>query len=93
MADIEAELEHILRRHPVSTMADLGTLNDTEIQEGYRDGRENMPCGDNRSRSYWHGWRNGMMDFKHMESDWASQMLCSEYVKSTDRPMWGRMGL
>jgi hypothetical protein len=69
-------------------MAALETLDNAEIQEGYRDGRDGLPCGDNRSRSYWHGWRNGMMDSKRMESDWPSQMLAGEYVKSTNRPNW-----
>jgi hypothetical protein len=86
VADIEAELEHILRRHPVSTMADLERLDNAEVQEGYRDGHEGLPCGDNRSRSYWHGWRNGMIDTKRIESDWASQMLAGEYIKSNNRP-------
>ena len=88
MADIDAELEHILRRHPVTTMTALATLNDAEIIEGYHDGRAGDPCGDNRSRYYWHGWRNGMMDSKRMPSDSASEQLAHEYVKSTNRPMW-----
>ena len=48
---------------PVRTASDLDTLDVDEIVEGYRDGRrgEPEPKG-NRSRSYWHGWRNGMTD-------------------------------
>ena len=86
--DAESEMEYFLRRHPVSTMDDLESLNDADIKEGYRDGRAGDPCGDNRSRSYWHGWRNGMMDSHRMESDWASQRLAHEYIKSTKRPVW-----
>lgn len=54
-------------RAPVETVADLETLNADEIFEGYRDGLAGEPCGDNRSRSYWHGWRNGMVDGKRAE--------------------------
>jgi ribosome modulation factor len=87
--DIEVELEHILRRVPVSNMATLEALNSDEIQEGYRDGFDGEPCGDNRSRSYWHGWRNGMIDKGRLRPDWASMSLAHEYVESTKRPMWG----
>lgn len=88
MADIDADLEYILRRHPVATMAALETLNGDEIQDGYRDGFEGLTCGDNRSRSYWHGWRNGMMDKNRIKSDWASQSLAREYIESNNRPKW-----
>ena len=49
-------------RAPVATLADLETLDEAEIIEGFRDGYEGWPCGENRSRSYWHGWRNAMID-------------------------------
>lgn len=49
---------------PVKTLADLDALDEKEIVEGYFDGRENAPQPKgNRSRSYWHGWQNGMSDF------------------------------
>jgi len=49
-------------RAPVETLEELDTLDDAEIQEGYRDGWTGEPePGDNRSKSYWHGWRVGMM--------------------------------
>jgi hypothetical protein len=67
---------------PVRTMADLKTLDEREIFEGYLAGWENSPePGNNRSRSYWHGWRNGMMDRGHMEPDDASISLAHEYVQ------------
>ncbi len=88
MADIEAEFEHILRRVPVSNLATLNALNDEEISEGYHDGFDGEPCGDNRSRSYWHGWRNGMMDKGRIKPDWASMSLAKEYVADTKRPRW-----
>lgn len=68
-------------RSPVETLAELDTLDDAEIHEGYRDGRAGDPePGDNRSKSYWHGWRNGMMDSYRMKPDAASMRLVSEYV-------------
>lgn len=55
---------------PVRTAADLATLDDDEIVEGYRDGLRGEPePGNNRSRSYWHGWRNGMVDSGRRRSD------------------------
>lgn len=67
-------------RVPVSTLADLATLDDDEISEGYRDGREGWPCGENRSRSYWHGWRNAQADQHKMPTDDAMRSLAREYV-------------
>jgi hypothetical protein len=67
---------------PVSTIADLETLDEDEILEGYQDGMNNFPCGDNRSRSYWHGWRNGMADFRHIPSDESMWRLANEAVDS-----------
>lgn len=52
-----------MTHEPITTIADLDTLDSDEIVEGYRDGRSGEPePGNNRSRSYWHGWRNGMVD-------------------------------
>lgn len=71
---------------PVRTVADLATLDETEILEGYRDGLENAPePGNNRSRSYWHGWRNGMADKGRRPIDAAQMQLAREYV-SRARP-------
>lgn len=48
---------------PVCTAEDLATLNSDEICEGYHDGCNGEPePGNNHSRSYWHGWRNGNND-------------------------------
>jgi hypothetical protein len=52
-------------RQPVTTLEELGTLDHAEVMEGYMDGLKGEPCGDNRSRSFWHGWRNGMVDGGH----------------------------
>lgn len=61
---------------PVSTAAELATLDDAEIISGYRDGLRGEPePGNNRTRSYWHGWRNGMVDSGRRASDWAQRAL------------------
>ena len=68
---------------PVSTLEDLATLDDDEVLEGYRDGLANEPePGGNRSRSYWHGWRNGMADKGRIPSDWAMSQLAREYIEA-----------
>lgn len=55
---------------PVKTLEDLAALNDDEVREGYFDGRHGEPePGNNRSRSYWHGWRNGAVDGRHREKE------------------------
>lgn len=56
-------------REPVLSVMDLARLNDEEVAEGYQDGYGGYPCGDNRSRSYWHGWRQGARDGKHRDID------------------------
>jgi hypothetical protein len=59
-------------RAPVTTFAELKTLDGDEIAEGYRDGMAGDPePGGNRSKSYWHGWRNGRVDGKHAQPDAA----------------------
>lgn len=50
-------------RRPVLSVDELLALDGPEMVEGYQDGRGGEPPpGDNRSRSYWHGWRVGAMD-------------------------------
>lgn len=45
---------------------EIDDLDDSELQEGYRDGRENAPTpGSNRTDSYVHGWWTGMRDGGH----------------------------
>lgn len=66
---------------PVRTLADLDTLDEDEILDGYRDGFRGDPePGDNRSRSYWHGWRNGNCDRSGAVPDSAMTALVREYV-------------
>jgi len=64
---------------PVTTAAELETLDEAEIVEGYFDGAAGWPePGNNRSRSYWHGWRNGAADKGHRPTDAAQMALARE---------------
>lgn len=66
---------------PVSTLEDLATLDTEEILEGYRSGADGDPePGNNRSRSFWHGWRNGAMDAGALAHDQASHDLAALYI-------------
>lgn len=61
---------------PVTTLADLDALDGDEVVEGYFDGRAGWPePGNNRSRSYWHGWRNGASDANLRPIDAAQREL------------------
>ena len=69
-----------MMRTPVTTLEDLRRLDEAEVLEGYLDGfdGESEPGG-NRSRSYWHGWRNGQVDGGHKAPD-AAQMALAHAV-------------
>lgn len=64
---------------PVTTAEELDSLDSDDIVEGYRDGRANepRPTG-NRSKGYWHGWRNGQVDGHHAKSDPAMRLLIAD---------------
>lgn len=69
-------------RTPIETLNELDTLDHGEVVEGYFDGRKNEPePGNNRSKSYWHGWRNGMVDGHHAEKDAAQARLAHAFLK------------
>lgn len=61
---------------PVETLNDLDTLDGDEIMEGYWAGHDGWPePGNNQTRSFWHGWRNGAVDGHHREKDAAQAEL------------------
>jgi hypothetical protein len=47
-------------RDPVTRCIDVLRLDHEEVMEGHRDAHvePDVPPGPNRSRTYWHGWRN-----------------------------------
>jgi hypothetical protein len=70
---------------PVVSLDELDALDSAEMVEGYHDGYQNEPRpSGNRSKSYWHGWRNGMMDGKLMPVD-ASAMVLVRAVVARNR--------
>lgn len=47
----------------VANLSELDALDQAEMVDGYWDGFAGEPePGDNRSLSFWHGWRNGATD-------------------------------
>ncbi len=70
-----------MKRVPITKASLLDKLDDKELLQGYTDGRNNEPePGDNHSYSYWHGWRNGMMDAGYMRHDTASRSLAKDVI-------------
>ena len=66
---------------PVSTLADLRSLDDDEIVEGYLSYLSGDPePGPNRGRSFWHGWRNGAIDAGDIPIDDAARELASQWM-------------
>ena len=67
---------------PVKTVEDLNRLDEKEIVAGYMDGigGVNDEPGSDKSRSYWHGWRNAMTDRGMTQCDDAQRMLSREVV-------------
>jgi hypothetical protein len=71
---------------PVSTLADLNSLDVEQIIEGYRTTRRGDPePGANRGRAFWHGWRNRMMDYGEIPQDDASRQLVREFVEDNKK--------
>jgi hypothetical protein len=62
-------------------MADLGSLDGALIVKGYTSAERGDPEPDpNRGRSFWHGWRNRIMDLVVIEHDEASRNLARTFV-------------
>lgn len=66
---------------PVSTLADLASLDEDQIVEGYRSAERGDPePGPNRGRSFWHGWRCRMMDHGELQIDEVHLGLVRAYA-------------
>ncbi len=77
----------------VTSLEELDALDGAEIVEGYSDGRMNEPePSGNRSKSYWHGWRNGMTDGGHALIDDAQRQLARAAASSTSKSTGGNDG-
>lgn len=56
-----------VERLPITRAAQLAALDKDEVMDGYLDGQRCTPTPDDtKSFSYWHGWRNGMVDAGYM---------------------------
>lgn len=70
-------------RIPIRTKAESDLLDDAEVIEGYWSGREgDAEPGNNRSLSFWHGWRNGAVDGHHREPDEAQAAHAHDWLKA-----------
>lgn len=76
-------LDEMNERQPITDPALLDHLDDKELFEGYCDGKDGLSePGNNRSLSYWHGWRNGRADAGHDPIDAAQRALAKAYTLS-----------
>lgn len=72
--------------NPVQTVDDFRTLDDGEMLEGYLDGFHGEAAPDSsHSRSYWHGWRNGMVDSGRRSPDQAHLDLADAFLSLLPR--------
>ena len=73
----------MIKYFPVSTFADLNSLDDAEILAGYRYGRDNdkLPQDSTPTRSFWHGFSNARRDKTGKRTEHSSR-LASEFVTS-----------
>lgn len=79
---------------PVTELFDLALLDDDEVLSGYRDGlsESSLEPGNNRSRAFWHGWRNARIDRGHREKDSAAAELARRaYWWAYRNPAIGRV--
>jgi hypothetical protein len=64
----------------VASVADFRSLDESEVLMGYLDGFDGLPCPANaRSRSFVHGWRNGMTDAGYAAADADQQTLADDF--------------
>lgn len=67
---------------PVSTVAELELLDQDDILAGYRAALDGAAePGSDKSRGYWHGWRNGAADKGRIPFDQAMHSLVGEFVR------------
>lgn len=64
---------------PVTTSEEMYLLDHDEVVQGYWTGMAGWPePGNNRTRSFWHGWKNGAVDGGHREKDEFQAILAHE---------------
>ena len=71
---------------PVETLADLNKLDTDEIVAGYLAGSRMVDePGSDKSRSFWHGWRNAQTDKGRAQVDIHQQRLVHEILGASCR--------
>ena len=69
----------MVEHEAVSGLADFLTLDESAVLFGYISGYEGQPRPDlERCRSFYHGWRNGMVDSGRAVADEAQLALADE---------------
>jgi len=72
----------MIKNLPIQTVYDLSLQSEPEMMAGYLAGlRGEDESESDFSRSYWHGWRNGMVDSGRREKDSSQAQLAHEYVQ------------
>jgi len=67
---------------PLSSVRELDVLDGDDCMAGYFVGLDGTSePGSDKSKSYWHGWRNGMMDTNRLPIDWSARNLVAEFVR------------
>lgn len=73
-----------MKFQPVVTARDLVTLNGDEIEKGYFQARKGYVLKGDESRSFVHGWRNGVSDVTG-EVDEYQHALARDVVQTKKR--------
>lgn len=66
----------------VKTLKELEELNDEEMLQGYLQARAGYVLSGYESKSFVHGWRNGMVDFGGVPPTEDQMNLAREYTKN-----------
>ncbi len=73
-----------VEREPITDMETLAKQDERDMRSGYEaglNGREEP--GVEFNRSYWHGWKNGMVDSGRVKNPDAHQAkLAHEFIKA-----------
>lgn len=64
----------------VRSVEDFRTLDEAEVLIGYMDGMAGLSTTGSMTRSYWHGWRNGVVDAGFIEPDDAQLELEADFA-------------
>ena len=71
---------------PVETLEDLERLDQDDVLAGYRFGLDcEIEPGSDRSRGFWHGWRNAQTDRGRAKMDEHQSKLARAYLGSKVR--------